>query len=186
MPSPKRFSSYGQGWGSTVTKWSKVKGAKGYYLYRANSKNGKYHKIVTTRSLSYKNTNLIAGKKYYYKVRAYKYVYNRKRLGLYSKKDVAKVRPKATKIKLKVKKRRVTIRFTYLLGVKGYKIYRATSRYGKYKLVKRGKKLARTLSWKDKKLKKGRRYYYRVQAYTIIDGRQIHGVMSKIKSIIVR
>ena len=186
LPSPKRFSSYGQGWGSTVTKWSKVKGAKGYYLYRANSKNGKYHKIVTTRSLSYKNTNLIAGKKYYYKVRAYKYVYNRKRLGLYSKKDVAKVRPKATKIKLKVKKRRVTIRFTYLLGVKGYKIYRATSRYGKYKLVKRGKKLARTLSWKDKKLKKGRRYYYRVQAYTIIDGRQIHGVMSKIKSIIVR
>ena len=55
--------------------WKKVSGAKGYQIYRATSKNGKYKKVKTIKSgktVSWTNTKLTTGKKYYYKVRAYK------------------------------------------------------------------------------------------------------------------
>ncbi|MCI7619980.1 MAG: fibronectin type III domain-containing protein [Firmicutes bacterium] len=59
----------------TVTlTWKKVSGADGYEIYRKTGASGTYTKIKTVTSgstLTYKNTSLTAGKKYYYKVRAY-------------------------------------------------------------------------------------------------------------------
>lgn len=59
---------------SVSIKWSKVSGASGYEVWRANSAKGKYSKIKTVKNgstTSYTNTKLKAGR-YYYKVRAYK------------------------------------------------------------------------------------------------------------------
>lgn len=58
--------------------WSKISGAKGYEVYRSNSKKGTYSKISTTNNLSYTNSKLSKKKTYYYKVRAYKVVNNKK------------------------------------------------------------------------------------------------------------
>ena len=58
--------------------WSKISGAKGYEVYRATSKNGTYSKRTTTSNLSYTNTSLTKKKTYYYKIRAYKIVNNKK------------------------------------------------------------------------------------------------------------
>ena len=58
--------------------WSKISGAKGYEVYRSNSKNGTYSKISITSNLSYTNSKLSKKKTYYYKVRAYKVVNNKK------------------------------------------------------------------------------------------------------------
>lgn len=59
----------------TVTlTWKKVSGADGYEIYRRTGASGSYTKIKTVTSgstLTYKNTGLSIGKKYYYKVRAY-------------------------------------------------------------------------------------------------------------------
>lgn len=59
----------------TVTlTWKKVSGADGYEIYRKTGASGTYSKIKTITSgstLTYKNTGLTVGKKYYYKVRAY-------------------------------------------------------------------------------------------------------------------
>ena len=52
--------------------------AKGYEVYRSNSKKGTYSKISTTNNLSYTNSKLSKKKTYYYKVRAYKVVNNKK------------------------------------------------------------------------------------------------------------
>lgn len=49
-------------------KWSKVEGANGYTVYRSTSKDGKYKKIGTTTSKSFKDTTAKKGKTYYYKV----------------------------------------------------------------------------------------------------------------------
>ena len=53
-------------------KWNKVSAAKGYYIYRKDSKNGTYKKIKTIencKTTSFKDTkNLKANKTYYYKV----------------------------------------------------------------------------------------------------------------------
>ena len=59
----------------TVTlTWKKVSGADGYEIYRKTGSSGSYTKIKTVTggsTLTYKNTGLSIGKKYYYKVRAY-------------------------------------------------------------------------------------------------------------------
>lgn len=61
---------------SIKVSWSAVRGAAGYELYRATSKNGKYSKVKTLSSStkSYTNTGRTTGTTYYYKVRAYKKV----------------------------------------------------------------------------------------------------------------
>ncbi|WP_343343699.1 GH25 family lysozyme [Terrisporobacter petrolearius] len=68
---------------SIKVSWKKISGSKGYEVYKSTSKNGKYSK-TTTSSLSYTNTNLIKKKTYYYKVRAYKVVKNKKVYSSYS------------------------------------------------------------------------------------------------------
>ncbi len=72
------------GYDSIKLTWSKAAGAKGYQVYRATSKSGKYTKVKTTTSLSYTNTGLTAGKTYYYKVRAYTKVGDTTRYGAFS------------------------------------------------------------------------------------------------------
>lgn len=61
-----------------------VGGANGYVIYRATSLNGKYSKITTTKSTTYTNTNLVAKRTYYYKIRAYRLVNNVKVYSGYS------------------------------------------------------------------------------------------------------
>lgn len=58
-------------------KWEKVDGADGYIIYRSDKKAGTYKAIYTTAGesvTSHKNTGLVCGKSYYYKVKAYKAV----------------------------------------------------------------------------------------------------------------
>lgn len=60
--------------GTTKIKisYKKVKGATSYRIYRATSKNGKYKRIISTKSTSYTNSKLKSSFRYYYKVRALK------------------------------------------------------------------------------------------------------------------
>lgn len=51
--------------------WKKTDGARGYRVYRASSKNGAYRPVGNTAGSSYKDTGLVKGNTYYYKVRAY-------------------------------------------------------------------------------------------------------------------
>lgn len=70
-----------------TVRWKKVKGAKGYEVYRAISKNGKYRKVKTiTRGskLSFTDKKLSRGKTYFYKIRAYRIVNDKKVYGEYS------------------------------------------------------------------------------------------------------
>lgn len=76
-----------------TTKWSKVKDANGYILYYKSS-GTKWKKLKTfgKRTRKYTHKNLVAGKKYFYKVKAYK---KRKGKKYYSKVS-AKVGKKLT------------------------------------------------------------------------------------------
>ena len=72
---------------SVKLTWSKVSNSSGYEIYRANSKNGTFSKIkdITKNStLSYTNSKLTKKKTYFYKVRAYKTVNNKKIYGSFS------------------------------------------------------------------------------------------------------
>ena len=65
----------------------KVTGATGYVVYRAKKKNGKYKKIRTLKrsARSYTNTGIKKGKRYYYKVRAYRKVKGKRIYSEYSR-----------------------------------------------------------------------------------------------------
>lgn len=69
----KLASAAATGTSSITIKWSKVKGVKGYIVYR-KSKNKAYAKIATVSKskASYKDTKLASGTKYFYKLKTYK------------------------------------------------------------------------------------------------------------------
>jgi fibronectin type 3 domain-containing protein len=73
--------------GSINVSWDEVDDVSGYCVYRATSLNGTYTRVATVKTgQTFDNTGLTAGKRYYYKVRAYckpgaSYVY-----GYYSEK----------------------------------------------------------------------------------------------------
>ena len=56
--------------GKPKLTWSAVSGATKYEIWRATSSNGTYTKMYTTTNTYYNNTSAVAGKTYYYKVRA--------------------------------------------------------------------------------------------------------------------
>jgi uncharacterized protein (TIGR02145 family) len=56
---------------SITLKWSAVRGAKGYFVYRSESLSGDYTSVGTTTSASYINNGLTSSTTYYYKVSTY-------------------------------------------------------------------------------------------------------------------
>ena len=78
-PTNVTLSSSGVFSKKVTVKWNKVSGAYGYEVYRATNESGNYEKISTVPFLSSTtDSNVSYGKKYYYKVRAYKFVNNKK------------------------------------------------------------------------------------------------------------
>lgn len=70
-----------------VLKWSGVKGASGYIVYRSDSKNGTYKTVKSIKgvnTLTYTNGKLRSKKSYYYKVRAYRTVGGKRIYSSYS------------------------------------------------------------------------------------------------------
>ncbi len=67
---------------------------------------------------------------------------------------------KPKKLKAKAKRRNVKLTYSSVEGATRYIIYRSTKKNSKYKVIARTGKLKYT----DKKVKKGKRYYYQVRA----------------------
>ncbi|MBQ9531933.1 MAG: transglutaminase domain-containing protein [Eubacterium sp.] len=85
-PAPKVTLSTGSKY--ITVKFAKVANVNGYEIYRATSSGGKYSRVTTIKqgasTVKFKNTNLKKGKKYYYKVRAYKTTGSKKIYSAYS------------------------------------------------------------------------------------------------------
>lgn len=73
-------------------KYGKISGASGYAIYRSTKKNGTYTRIAYTTKTSYTNKYLTKGKRYYYKVRAYRVVKGKKVYGSYSNSSSIKIK----------------------------------------------------------------------------------------------
>ena len=174
--------------GSTKTetinvKWTTSTNAATYYkVERATSKNGKYKTVkakATTKS--YVDKSAKAGKTYYYRVTGFnklgKVTYKTK----VSNKDSAKltkvtksyVQKSTMKASTAYKSKAVVVKWTApRIKAGGYEVYRATSLNGKYTKVATTK--ASTLSYTDKKVSVGKRYYYKVRAYKKISGKKVY------------
>ena len=56
--------------GKPTLHWNKLQNAVSYQVYRADSKDGKYVRVFTTKGLTYTHISAEAGKTYFYKVKA--------------------------------------------------------------------------------------------------------------------
>ena len=169
-----RVSSAFYNYNTIQVKWNGIFGSSSYEIWRASSKSGAYQKVGTAKAgaRSYKDTGLKAGKTYYYKVRS--------RVGSTSypfSSVVSKAaKPKQPSIRTKAGKRKITVSWKKVLDVSGYKVYRSAKKSGNYKLIKTVN--SKTLKYTNKKLKKGKRYYYKVRAYKTVKGRKIYSAYS--------
>ena len=185
--------------GETAVKlsWNAVSGADGYEIYRADGVGGTYKLISTVKdakAVSYEDKNLIAGTTYLYKVRAYG---NLECETLYGKDSnivsaetatstaIATKVAAPTKVKAKDGTQKATITWKKVKGANGYKIYRATKKNGKYKAVKTVRK-QKTVKYVNKKLKKGKTYYYKIKAYKNVNGKKVYSNYSKAAKVKVR
>ena len=174
---PSKIKAESAGYNGVRISWDPVSKADGYQIYRSTVKSGGYTPLKSTGAVGFKNTGLKTGKTYYYKVRAYKQDGQKIIYGDFSGIVSAKPVPAApAKVKAKAGKRSVSVSWSKVSGAKGYKIYRATKKKGKYSAIKTTAKR----SFKNKKLKKGKTYYYKVRAYKRISGKNIYGKYSRI------
>ncbi len=100
----------------------------------------------------------------------------------YSFKVYKENKPYATKVtSIKGAKRSVTLKWKKSSDATGYEIYRATKKNGKYEKIKTIKN-KKTVKYTNKKLKKGKRYYYKVRSYRTVGGKKYYSSYSSVKS----
>ena len=92
---------------------------------------------------------------------------------------------KSKLVSVKLKKKKVQIQWKKISNAKGYVLYRATSSKGSYKKIKTITK-ASTVKYTDTKVKKNKKYYYKVRAYRKASGKTLYGKFSNVKSVKVK
>lgn len=167
--------------GKNIIKWKPIKNADAYAVYRSTSKDGTYKKMTTTTKTSCTHTGAVASGLYYYKVQAvfktneclnsdFSQIVSR-RCDLARPVVTASIYKKTGKPKLTWKK---------VTGADKYKIYRATSKYGKYTYMG----AVKATSYINKTAKKGRTYWYKVRAVDndYSSANSAYSILDKIKS----
>ena len=81
------------------------------------------------------------------------------------------------KLKAKsLKKKKVQLTWSKANGVSGYEVYQSNKKNGKYKKAATLK--ASVTKWKSKKIKKGKKAFFKVRSFTNISGKKYYGKFS--------
>ena len=106
------------------------------------------------------------------------------------KKEIAEINNSRTLSKpvwksVKAKKKVVILKWKKVAYAKGYEIFRSTKKKGSYQLIKTVKKQS-AITFKDKKVKKKKTYFYKIRAYGKNGKANIISAFSKVKKIKVK
>ena len=185
---------------SVEFSWDKVKDATGYEILRYSTASKKYVVISDidfdklsdedreaseeAEVYSYLDQGKTSATIYNYKVKAYNKVDGKKVYLKESEKLKATTTPLTPNVTVKSSSKK-TARLSWTncsTRATGYKVYMATSKNGTYKLVK----TTTAKSFTKYYLTSGKTYYFKVRAYRTVDGKNIYGDYSTIKSIRVK
>ncbi|MGN0294937.1 MAG: leucine-rich repeat protein, partial [Lachnospiraceae bacterium] len=156
--------------------WTKVNGCEGYVIYRSTSENGTYSVMKTvTQATATSYTNMVTSSEdYYYKIRAYVLVDEKKVYGEYSNISMGNVitGPPAEFDGTVVSATKLKFTWSKVEDADGYVIYMSSSEDAGYKAVK-------NITSKDtltysKTLSSTAPYYYKMRAYRLIDGKKVY------------
>ncbi len=167
--------------------WNKVSNATGYRIYLYNTKTKKYEKYADTKKSALSVKKLKSGTKYKFRIKAYTVVGSKTYITASYKYIAAVTKPAAVTLNSAISNRRgeVELKWNKISGASGYQV--VYSENTKFKSLERvtvssSKKKSATV----KKLKSGKRYYFKVRAYKSISGKKVYGPYSAVKNAIVR
>ena len=163
--------------GKPKISWSKVEGAVKYKVYRSTD-GKKYGLLATTTGTSITNTKAKIGTTYYYKVKAAKVVNGKNVYSVYSNVKSVKCVPAAPVVSISRSNGKPKLTWKAVTGASKYYIYRSTDG----KTFKYYEKTTKT-SFTDSKSASGKKYYYKVKAVTVVNGKAIVSGYSNVKSI---
>ena len=171
------------GYDDVIFSWSKVSGADGYLVYYKKSTSSSYTLLANTKSLYVKRANLTDGAKYYFKVVPYVIDINgKKRVNYYKVSSIYTLQKVKVPTVTKYSSKYVKVRWDNIPGESGYQISKS--------IYRNGTNIVGSVSYKTNYIKlkatKGKKYYYKVRAYKIVDGKKIYGPWSYVRSFILR
>ena len=159
--------------------WKAAKGATGYNIYRASSKNGKLKKIASVLDTSYTDKGLKKGTTYYYVVAAYVTANGSEVVSEYSSKvfaAAASPAPSSVTAK-KSKSGTAVIKWAKSTGASGYEVWIAPKggKFTKAATITDSSKLSYTKTG----LSKGKTYNVKVRSYITVNNKKVYGPYSK-------
>ena len=163
--------------GKVKISWDAVEGATKYEVYRATAKDGTYSRISTTSNTSVTNTSAVAGKTYYYKVRAICGVDAAAAAFSAVKSRTCDLAQTTVTLTNVASTGKVKISWDAVEGATKYQVYRATSKNGTYTRITTTSGTSITNS----KTNAGKTYYYKVRAICDVDAAK--AAYSEVKSI---
>lgn len=166
---------------SVKLSWTPVDSVEGYAIYNSSNR-----LVARTTATSYTVKKLSAMKSYSYRVRPYKVSDGATYFGDFSNTvSVVTLPPTPSKVKATAGSKQAKVSWARIKGVSGYEVYRSTKKSSGYKRVTTIKK-ASTTSYTNKKLKKNKRYYFKVRAYRTVNGKKLYSKYSSPKQVKVK
>lgn len=174
--SVKNFKVASKTYNSVTLSWSKKSGTTRYQVYRSTKKSSGYKRVATLRGTRYTNKNIITGKTYYYKVRAYKKSGKRYTYTKYSPQVKVCTTLSTPSMSIKTSSRGLEVSWKGVSGATGYQVYRADGdgRYVKIETTSARYHL-------DEDAEFGETYSYKVRAYRKVGKTYQYSAYSPVK-----
>ena len=179
-PAPKITKVEAVSGTSLKITWKEVPGASGYFLERSTGKTTGYKQVNATTAVSFTDTSLKAGTRYYYRVRAYNLVDGVKVVsGKFSAAAAGVPLTKAALTKVSsVSANQIKLTWEKAAGATGYEVFRSSSKTGTYTAVRKINALSMIVTG----MEPGNTYYFKVRAYKKINTATYYGPMSGYRS----
>ena len=158
--------------------WNAVDGAVKYWVYRStDGKNFKYYD--STKKTSYTNSSTSIGTTYYYKVKAVAVVDGKNHTSDFSITKSIQCKPAAPTVSINRSNGKPKLSWKAVSGATKYWIYRSTDG----KKFKYFDSTTRT-SYTNSGAASGTKYYYRVKAVAVVNGKNVASANSSTKSLL--
>lgn len=163
--------------------WNKVSGARKYDVYRSNKSTAGFKKVKTVTTNSYTDNKATAGKTWYYKIVAV----GTSATDTSAQSSAAKVSMlKAPSVSVKSpKKGQAVVSWKKISGAAGYEVYASAKKANGFKrkaVLTKANKISRTV----KKLKSGKKCFFKVRAYKKVNGKKVYGAYSNVRNVRIK
>ena len=163
--------------GKPKISWNAVDGAVKYWVYRStDGKNFKYYDSTT--KTSYTNNSTTIGTTYYYKVKAVNVIDGKNYASAYSVSKGIQCKPAAPTVSINRSNGKPKLSWKAVSGATKYWIYRSTDGVN----FKYWDSTTKT-SYTNSGAASGTKYYYRVKAVAVVNGKNIVSANSSTKSL---